>query len=119
MTEFSKLDDQSRCIRKKYRSRDGRLAIHVPATSTPEQIQEATIQNQKIYDLVQKLQEQGYFKRCDPIIGSPEDQLEAWVGVLSKCDTLSITELMKEEISEMIEMQKDYANLLEKQMEAK
>lgn len=96
------MDQQERYIRKKYIGQDGMLGIHVPATSTPEQIQKARTLIEQIHRLEDEALNHGLIEEPKNPLDDPRERLDIWARNMTKGETDQLAELMSEEIVELI-----------------
>ena len=95
-------DEPIRHIRKKYTAPDGTLAIHVPATSTPEQIQRAYDLIDEIHELERGAIDRGIFEKPATWTGDAQTRLDSWVTNLTNGEAEQVGEFMSDEIEKFI-----------------
>lgn len=95
-------DKPKRIIRKKYTGPNGELGIHVPATSTPENIQKASALNSELCDLEIEPHRRGILIDPPDWRSDHTKRMGRFVENLTKGQTTDLNELMAEEIDRLV-----------------
>ncbi len=95
-------DKQKPLMRKKYTGPNGRMSIHVPATSTPEQIRQVCALDSELRDLEIEAHKLGILIDPPDWRFDSDKRMEMFVRNLTGGVTSRLGELMEEEIDRLI-----------------